>query len=323
MGIDLIARLRAAEAEKERWFRARAAQVERMRRAGVAAARRAWNEATRTGADIVARTPEELRALGEELAGVRAPAVPARRERAASGVGAGVRPRAPSTVLAATYRGVRDGAALRGATDELTFGMADRASAAVQATFGRQGGSWGDRYTAEMAEERAQDRYDQEHYGAARALGQVGGAVGSFFIPGGALVRVGRGVARAVPLARNAMRAAKRQRDAIGIAGAIGRSIAQGTRAPRRRRLLEGAAPVSVAERTAWLWGPGAANAAVQGATDLLSGRIPTPQDLGAAFVGGALGGKLRRLDAGQGEAIGAAATSVLQDLANFRMPSV
>ena len=75
------------------------------------------------------------------------------------------------------WRNSQFGAGARGAGDALTFGLADNASAGVRALL--DGGLDGaaQRYQSNMDEERAQDRYDEAHYGGARTAGQVAGTV--------------------------------------------------------------------------------------------------------------------------------------------------
>jgi hypothetical protein len=60
-------RLRQLEDEKDRWFRDRSAQASRLQQDLENAGREAWNAATRAGVNLVARTPQELRALGSRV----------------------------------------------------------------------------------------------------------------------------------------------------------------------------------------------------------------------------------------------------------------
>ena len=60
-------RMRQFEDEKDRWFRERSAQASRLGQDIENAGREAWNAATRTGIGLVARTPQELRALGARV----------------------------------------------------------------------------------------------------------------------------------------------------------------------------------------------------------------------------------------------------------------
>ena len=329
---------RLAEAERQRWNRRRAAEVAAVRRQ-IAAGRRAWEAAGRIGADVAGRTAGELRELGVAALGATLPRgavdryLPPRSRtpptrQTGSRLGAPARP-AADRLTSVDWRNVRRevdrqvAAAVRGATDEVTFGVADRASAAVRAvppTF--QGADWGDQYSANMAEERAQDRYDAENYGAARTTGQVGGAVGSFFIPGGVIIRGGKAVVGAAKLANLALR----ERSAMAALQAARRAAAA-ARSPARARaapgILRGAAATSLAENAAWALGPGVANAAIQAGGDALSGRTFSAEDVGSAFVGGAITGLTRRLGPAGASALGAVATSALPDLVQLRAPSI
>lgn len=335
---DLVAEgRRLAEAERQRWNRRRAAEVAAVRRQ-IAAGRRAWEAAGRIGADVAGRTAGELRELGAAALGATLPRgavdryLPPRSRtpptrQTGSRPGAPARP-AADRLTSVDWRNVRRevdrqvAAAVRGATDEVTFGVADRASAAVRAvppTF--QGADWGDQYSANMAEERAQDRYDAENYGAARTTGQVGGAVGSFFIPGGVIIRGGKAVVGAAKLANLALR----ERSAMAALQAARRGMAPAARSASRRvpGLLKGAARTSGAERLAWVLGPGAVNAGVQMLDDGLTRGAVSPRDAAGAFVGGMIAGRARGLGPAASAAIGAAATSAIQDGSEGRMPSL
>ena len=67
MGRSLNDRLRQFEADKDRWLQERTAQASLLERDLENAGRQAWNDATRAGVNLVARTPQELRALGAEV----------------------------------------------------------------------------------------------------------------------------------------------------------------------------------------------------------------------------------------------------------------
>jgi hypothetical protein len=215
-------------------------------------------------------------------------------------------------------------AGIRGAADEVTFGLADRGSAAVRAVVPTlEGADWREEYAANMAEERAQDRYDAENYGAARAIGRVGGVAGSLFIPAGPIVRGGKMLAGA---ARVAMRtpAAKLALEARPVARAMevsGRALDRAERVAQRLlpRRKPGAAATNAVERAGWLLVPGAVNVGVQAGVDLASGRTPTWEDLGGAFAGGVVAGRTRGLGGARSAAIGAATTSAYQDRLNGR----
>lgn len=87
-------------------------------------------------------------------------------------------------------------AAMRGAADAITFGMADRIAAGLESLTGI-GGKAGD-YSGNLAKERAIDVADEENNQAARVAGQL---AGGFVLPGGVAkggatlgARIGRGI---------------------------------------------------------------------------------------------------------------------------------
>ena len=66
----------------------------------------------------------------------------------------------------------------RGGFDSASFGLGDKGVAAIQAgADALQGQNWAQRYGAIRAQQQAQDRYDQTHYGAYRNAGEVSGAL--------------------------------------------------------------------------------------------------------------------------------------------------
>lgn len=73
--------------------------------------------------------------------------------------------------------------AVRGAADVLSFGLADEAAAAGDALFnpvfgtGNEGGSFSDRYSKNLAAQRATDRADAEERGGYRLAGQLAGGI--------------------------------------------------------------------------------------------------------------------------------------------------
>lgn len=328
---------RLAEAERQRWIRLRDAQVAAARR-DLAAVRRFGEAAGRVGADVRGRAERELREVGAAFLGstlprevvdrylpVRSSKPPARQP--GSRPGGPARP-AGDRLTTVDWRNLRRetdrqvAAGIRGAADEVTFGLADRGSAAVRALVPTlEGADWREEYAANMAEERAQDRYDAENYGASRRVGQVGGAVGSFFIPGGVVIRGGKAVVGAAKLANLALR----ERSAMAAVQAARRGMAPAARSASRKApgLLKGAADTSGAERLAWVLGPGAVNAGVQMLDDGLTRGAISPGNVAGAFVGGMIAGRARGLGPGASAAIGAAATSAIQDGAEGRMPSL
>jgi hypothetical protein len=78
--------------------------------------------------------------------------------------------------------------AVRGAANVLTFGLADKAEAAVDAALGAGGpGNWRQRYDANLQQEQARNVYDSINRGIAKRFGEYGGAalgVGDGFVLG-------------------------------------------------------------------------------------------------------------------------------------------
>jgi hypothetical protein len=57
MGRSLSDRLRQLEADKDQWLQERRAQASHLERDLENAGRQAWNDATRAGVNLIARTP--------------------------------------------------------------------------------------------------------------------------------------------------------------------------------------------------------------------------------------------------------------------------
>lgn len=164
--------------EEEKLRRDRTAQWMKRRQAEVAkrpqleaAGRRVYQASAMSGRPVAARTPAELRALGE-----------------------------------AHGQQLRAGAS--GAVDEFTLGAADPVLAGVAAL--ASGGLSGirQRYDANMRQKRAEDAYDERHYRAARTSGRVAGAVAGIAAGGGvargaemAAVKLAPSIAKVAPRA--------------------------------------------------------------------------------------------------------------------------
>ena len=190
-----------------------------------------------------------------------------------------------------------------GALDSATFGLADKAYAGLGAlSDGVRGKSVGDAYRSRMAYERARDQYYARHYGTARTIGEIGGAL--LPIPGvGPLGFAARALGRTARFADAAKAVAK--------ATEIGKRIKQVT-------------PLAAHER-AVVSGLGAtAGGAGQIYSDARKGHLSSARDLTGAMAGGALQAQLalhgRPTLAG---AAGGASTSMLQDTLNGRSISV
>ncbi len=293
--------LRAKRAETDRWIRQREADLRRAASQAEARGRQVYANAIKTGERVLARTPAEIRVLGaaalkgqlpQALAAtaVKAAARPAAGQRGASGAA----PRVAKPSVREEFR-----AAVSGAVDEASLGLADHVLAGVDAAkeavlTGSADNLLGS-YRDGMADKRAADAYDAEHHGTSRNVGRVVGLVGTVAAMG------------APGLARAAIASVPRGRVAAQVAK-------YGLRyAPDPRGL------------TKMMAGVGAVGGVLdQAATDLVTGHQSGPRDLLAAAGGGALGGAMTRY-AGPvlGGGVGGSATSVLTDLANDRAVSL
>lgn len=134
-------------AARDAWFLRTPLEIEEERRRVEEAGRAAWNKATRTGQQVLARTQDELQALGRsELA------------RQASQTAGQV------------------GAVARAAANRATFGGADHFSAAADAALGfGEGDSFRDRYRSNLPKEQERTEYDAQHRPVAKAVGDLAG----------------------------------------------------------------------------------------------------------------------------------------------------
>ena len=142
----------------EQWMAERDAQVAARSR-DLARGSTAWAASTRTSQPARARTPQEVAALGARQAPLKLAAMSSRQvewskfQREHPQLSAG----------------------LSGAADSIPFDLADQVNAYRDAL--DQGGlnRVFQRHDANLAFERAQDRYDQTHYALARTTGQIAG----------------------------------------------------------------------------------------------------------------------------------------------------
>ncbi|WP_334162010.1 hypothetical protein [Phenylobacterium sp.] len=262
--------------------------------------------AIRTGEDVVARTPTEVRQLGlaavkgqlpQALAGMAvkkvAAAAPAPRKATAPPASKAVVRKTPAKSAA----GEHARAAVSGAVDEFTLGAADRVLSAGEALLDGGVQGFGDRYSAEMRERRAEDSYDSAHYGVARTTGRAVGFVGGLAATGG-VASAGRVALSRLPQAAKLITAVEK--------------------APR---LKVGVDPRGLGRLAAGAGAAGGVTAQV--VEDVATGRPSSPGQYGAAAVGGATGG-LATLRYGpmHGGAIGGASEAVASDIAAGRAPS-
>jgi hypothetical protein len=141
----------AADDVRKRWhdMRTRAvAEAEDDYQHGV----RAYKDAIRRGQKVVARTPQEVRALGATV-----------KAKARNAIGAA-------------------NAGVRSAGNAISLGLADNADAATGALFGRGGpGDFGRRYQNQLAEQHAADRQAAREHPFASRTGEVLGTLGGIF----------------------------------------------------------------------------------------------------------------------------------------------
>lgn len=290
MGRSLNDRLRQFEADRDLWLQQRTAQASQLERDLENAGRQAWNEATRAGVNLVARTPQELRALGaqvlrgqQSLSTAGSPAngpVSHDRSSARPVVAATGSQRLqiekPSFVGQQTWNGLMQAdAAVRGAAN--IFG-GDQFAAGMDALVSGGLDHWRQRYEANLAQERARDRYDALHRAPAQAVGQFGGT-------------------------------------ALGLA-LVGPEEVAASIAPR----LPGATALTGRETAALLGGGAATGLAMQTASDVVTGgRRSSFGDNAGAALGGAASAASLPLGPGRAAAIGGLVTSAAQDVFNGR----
>jgi hypothetical protein len=299
MAETLRERLQTLESEKDRWFRERGRQVARLVGDAEHLGRQTWNAATRAGVDLAARTPQELRTLGAAvlkwreqpaaaghgatLAPRAASAAPSSRPRSST-PHAATRPSAPSALSAvggALYEGaLQADTAMRGAANVLTFGGADHLAAGLDALVAPGGiRGWSERYDAILADEQARNLYDANHRATAQHLGQVAGTA-----LGLGLVGPMEGALAAMPRLAGAARLTGREVAALAGAGA----------------------------------GLGATSQTV--GDNYGHGRTSSVSDVVGAAIGGGIGSlSLIPFGPARAGAIGAAATSIAQDVLNDR----
>jgi hypothetical protein len=281
------------------WWSDAGNAIDQARRAAEAKGRELWEAAIREGRPIAAATQEELRALGAKAIQEGAKYVRQNLD-AAKGIAAVVK----DPHSAESQRFIRETknnakAALHGAGDAFTMGLADRGSSAIRATLQSKGdlSQWKKNYHADMDQERAQDAYEAANYGDARRGGEVAGTVASLLVPGadlGVAARIGKVAMKALPAVRT-----------LGV--------------PVMGRIAE-ATPAIMKERIAAAVASGGLGAGNQALSDTLEGRRVTAGDLGAGAVGGfvqGIGGHaLGHIGTG---AVGGAVTAGLDDVLNAR----
>lgn len=286
------------------WIENRQAELDQYGHKLEAAGRATWNQATRTGHDVAAATHAELVALGRKTLGVgAAPAKGAQPKPAASrAVAAPVRSAMPPPrpAAGAPLRPViQNGfaqvlAAGRGMQDAATFGLGDRAVSGVLALAdAARGAEIGEAYGRRMADERARDAYDREHYGIARTVGQVVGT-GAQIAALGPLEGLALGgvrIAQATPMVARELAALGGVGGAAGVGGQALSDVLRGRIGSAGDYV--GAAVGGAAGAVAARSGRGVEAGAVLGATtsvaqDVFNGRAVSVDDARASGLAGA-----------------------------------
>lgn len=146
------------------WFTRSPAEIEQERQAALAAGRQAYADAIRTGHNVLARTENEIVALG--------------RSRLAQQAAQAARNTADAVRDPDAWReaGLQADTAVRTAANTLTFGAANPISAGMNTLLGEGGsGSLAQRFQRNLDQENARDAYDAVHRPTARAIGEAAG----------------------------------------------------------------------------------------------------------------------------------------------------
>lgn len=263
-------------------------------------------QAIREGKEIAARTPSEVRQLAlaaargqlpQAIGGLAVKTV-ARAAPAPKKAAAATRPKVVARKgPAKTGAGEQIRAGVSGAVDEFTLGAADRVLSAGEALLDGGAQGFGDRYTAEMRQRRAEDSYDSAHYGGARTAGRAVGFVGGLAATGG-VASAGRVALSRLPQAAKLITAVEK--------------------APR---LKVGVDPRGLGRLAVGAGATGGVTA--QAVEDVARGRPSSPGQYGAAALGGAVGGVATlRYGPMHGGAIGGASEAAASDAAAGRIPS-
>lgn len=169
MAMNWRQRLEKLEHEGEAWFQERARQVAVARDELEHAGARAYELASRTGRDVLARTPDEVRQLGQAV-------VQAATEKRTTPrpVSQPAKAKTRSVLSTAREAALQVDTVMRSAANTITLGGADRLAAGIDAALASgKGGNFEDRYKQELAEHDARNRYDAEHRPLAQGIGNV------------------------------------------------------------------------------------------------------------------------------------------------------
>ena len=199
--------------------------------------------------------------------------------------------------------------------DTLTFGLANKAGAAVQATWDAlHGKDWGAGYNAARAEQAAEDQYDQQHHPFMRRLGQGSGllmTIGAADLPAAAslgakriapLISFGDHSLSAVTRALRPVAAAAATGSGLSVAGQLASDTVTGRPSSPQTYLADAAGGGANALATlahSPVAGAAADSFVNEGVRSLLTGQ---PFEFGDAAKGAVLGGLLGGVGFGSGK---------------------
>lgn len=141
-------RLEKLEHEGEAWFQERARQVAVARDELEHAGARAYELASRTGRDVLARTPDEVQQLGQAVV----QAATEKRTAPVRPVSQPAKAKTRSVLSTAREAALQVDTVMRSAANTITLGGADRLAAGIDAALASgKGGKFEDRYKQELA----------------------------------------------------------------------------------------------------------------------------------------------------------------------------
>jgi hypothetical protein len=244
------------------------------------AGRDAWNASTRSGENLAAKTPSQLRALGATETANAQPVAPA--------IGAD---------LIGPRNADRLRAAARGSVDAALGGHGDDAEAFVGALPGLfSGKGFGPSYNAARQRARIQDRFDEQNYPVSRGAGEIVGTVGSLLATDGLAAAAvprfameGSAFARMPALTKAEIWKAQAAGAGLGVVGQAASDVGAGRRPDPRdyaSAALGGAAMASAAQGASPTFAAAAGAAATAASKSALRGRAPTVAQVAGAMTG-------------------------------------
>ena len=187
-------------------------------------------------------------------------------------------------------------AALSGAGDTLTMGIADPASSALRALRGGMDG-WGSRYQANLRAAQTEDSYDARHFPVARAAGQIAGAGGALALmaplgAAGAVARFAPAGGRLAQQAGHVFRLSTATGGGTGLAGQFASDVIAGrpsSLGDYAGAVAGGAVGGLAAPVVGAVQGGAIAGGAIPAAQAIFAGQAPSLDEVSIGFVGGAL----------------------------------